>query len=225
MLFNPVNSITRCALTSRAITVRLMNKPRKEPEPWQQEDAERLLRIYEKRKGALSQEEFADRSGLGTQGNVWQYLNGRIPLNVYAASAFAAGLQCSVEEFSPRLAAEIAALKRNVTDVVSPPVGRKVELLDDKLTTEERNLIHYIVKKDRKHQRVRDAVLAVYRALTSGGRNWRGTGFIDTERPKPKQFRLQGGNRGGQRHSATAGNRKRAARKGATGPAAQSKKR
>jgi phage repressor protein C with HTH and peptisase S24 domain len=40
---------------------------------------------------------------------VWQYLNGRSPLNLRVALKFARGLQVPVREFSPRLADELAA--------------------------------------------------------------------------------------------------------------------
>lgn len=58
-----------------------------------------------------SQSEFGKRTGLGSQGNVGHYLNGRQPLSLEVAQKFADGLEISIASFSPRLArmaAEIA---------------------------------------------------------------------------------------------------------------------
>ena len=81
-------------------------KTRRKPlEPWQLDEAKRLKMIFENHPGKLTQDEFAARYGLGTQGLVWQYLNGIIPLNIEAAIKFARALNCKIEDFSPSLAA------------------------------------------------------------------------------------------------------------------------
>lgn len=73
-------------------------------EPWQREDAKRLKRLYEDRcSGAITQEKFGSDHGIGTQGAVWQYLNGRRALNIEAAARFANGLRCPISDFSPTL--------------------------------------------------------------------------------------------------------------------------
>lgn len=72
------------------------------------EDAARLKALF-KTHTKLSQMEFGQIYEIGTQGAVWQYLNGVTPLNLSAAIKFARGLGCSVGEFSPRLAAELSA--------------------------------------------------------------------------------------------------------------------
>lgn len=46
---------------------------------------------------------------IGTQGAVWQYLNGHRPLNLKAARGFAAALKCQIADFSTRLAKEVDA--------------------------------------------------------------------------------------------------------------------
>jgi transcriptional regulator with XRE-family HTH domain len=51
----------------------------------------------------MSQEEFADKFEIGTQGMVWQYLNGYSPLNLEAAIKFARALRCTIGDFSPSL--------------------------------------------------------------------------------------------------------------------------
>lgn len=76
------------------------------------EEAEKLRRIFEARPlPRLSQAKFGEQYEIGSQGVVWQYLNARIPLNVEQAVRFARGLNCAVADFSPRLAAELAALQ------------------------------------------------------------------------------------------------------------------
>lgn len=62
-----------------------------------------LKRLYEERV-QMSQAEFGAAFGLGTQGMVWQYLNGYTPLNYDAAAKFAKGLRCTISDFSPEMA-------------------------------------------------------------------------------------------------------------------------
>lgn len=84
----------------------------------QQADADRLHRHWdawhERRRmegrPLITQAEFGRLYGLGTQGNVWQYLNKKSPLNLKAAAAFAKGLGIAVEGFSPTLAAQAQGL-------------------------------------------------------------------------------------------------------------------
>lgn len=80
----------------------------------QKADAARLKAIYEskKRELRLTQDTLASACGWESQGTVSQYLNGKIPLNLDAALKFAEKLQCSVSEFSPRLA-ETLSLSSN----------------------------------------------------------------------------------------------------------------
>ena len=81
-----------------------------------EKESARLKELF-KEKSPYSQREFAKRFNLGTPGNLWQYLSGRRPLNVKIASCMSQALGISVEEFSPRLAKEIAAIQggTNVT--------------------------------------------------------------------------------------------------------------
>lgn len=72
---------------------------------WQLEDAERLRARFDAQ--SLSQQEFGGALGIGSQGAVWQYLNGKIALNLPVAIKFARGLGCSVEDISPTLAAQL----------------------------------------------------------------------------------------------------------------------
>jgi hypothetical protein len=91
----------------------LQMKKAKELEDWQVADAQNLRRLFDARletvaEGKLiSQMEFGAKYGIGSQGMVWQYLNGHRPLNIKAAVAFARGLSVSVADFSPKLAEQI----------------------------------------------------------------------------------------------------------------------
>ncbi|RQT74783.1 helix-turn-helix transcriptional regulator [Burkholderia cepacia] len=77
-----------------------------------------MAKLFEE-KSALSQGEFGARYGIGTQGMVWQYLNGRRPLNIAAATAFATGLGVKIPSFSYRLAQEIERAYSQVTETPS----------------------------------------------------------------------------------------------------------
>ena len=86
------------------------------------EDAERLLNFYEKKiKGNKSQIEFGEDSGIGSQGMVYQYLQGKRPLNIIAATKFAAAIGCKISDFSPSLAKDILEAARYVEGAGSWP--------------------------------------------------------------------------------------------------------
>lgn len=75
-----------------------------------EKEAADLKRLFNE-KSPYSQREFAKKYNLGTPGNLWQYLNGRRPLNAQIASTIARGIGIQVADFSPRLANEIAKLQ------------------------------------------------------------------------------------------------------------------
>jgi len=85
-----------------------MKKEPKALEDWQAEDAQRLKALFDARQPKISQAEFGDLFDIGSQGMVWQYVAGRRPLNIKAATAFARGLNVNVEQISPTIAREIA---------------------------------------------------------------------------------------------------------------------
>lgn len=69
---------------------------------------ERLKELFQERvPDGMTQEEFGERYGIGTQGMVWQYLNGWTPLNIEAAEKFAAGLNCTIADISQEMASYI----------------------------------------------------------------------------------------------------------------------
>lgn len=84
-------------------------------------------RIAAKTGERPSQEKIGEEFEIGTQGMVWQYLNGKRSLGVVAAERFARGLGVPIESFSPRLASIVrrAAL---VTGNVAPPEPSKADL-------------------------------------------------------------------------------------------------
>lgn len=83
------------------------SKP-KQLEPWQAEDAARLKALFDGPANELSQLKFGAEFEIGSPGMVWQYISGHRPLNIRAAVAFAKGLKCKIEDFSPTIASEIA---------------------------------------------------------------------------------------------------------------------
>jgi transcriptional regulator with XRE-family HTH domain len=63
-----------------------------------------LKKLYDERvRDSLSQEEFGAEYGIGTQGMVWQYLNGYTPLNIEVACRFSEGLRCTISDISPEM--------------------------------------------------------------------------------------------------------------------------
>jgi hypothetical protein len=77
--------------------------------PETQEESNRLRELWDSRPHP-GQAEFGEKFGIGNQSAVSQFLRGAVPLSLNAAAGFAHGLGCRVEDFSPRLAAEAAAI-------------------------------------------------------------------------------------------------------------------
>lgn len=109
MLLPSVNSTDSHYENSGASKMTVMEKaPRKSPSAEQLADAARLLDLWNRREPKISQLQFAIDTRIGrTQGSVWQYLMGKIPLNLVVAIKFARGLGCEVSDFSPTLGAQI----------------------------------------------------------------------------------------------------------------------
>jgi hypothetical protein len=105
------------------------DEPEKPPktglEDWQIKDAERLRALFTER-ATVSQAKFGELYGIGTQGMVWQYLNARRPLNPKAAKGFADGLQLTIADISPRL----AALIESIASTASASGERPAELIE-----------------------------------------------------------------------------------------------
>lgn len=73
------------------------------------EEARALKEIWNRVK-PRNQKEFAVEFGIGGQTAVSNFLNGTSALSLKAATGFAVGLGCRIEDFSPRLAAEAAQI-------------------------------------------------------------------------------------------------------------------
>lgn len=104
---------------------------RKQPERWQVEDARRLKALFAERAG-MSQEKFGQSHGIGTQGAVWQYLEGKIPLNLPVALKFARGLDCPLSAISPTLSAELdhnKARESGANYTLGPEIKGRVPLI------------------------------------------------------------------------------------------------
>lgn len=77
----------------------------------------RLKALYEKSAHGLSQAAFGDTYDIGSQGTVWQCLNGKgMPISLKAAQGFAAGLKCQISDFSPRLAKLAEGIAHSISD-------------------------------------------------------------------------------------------------------------
>lgn len=106
-------------------------------EPVHLEEAAKLKALYEERNvgpSKLSQGAFGAEHGIGSQGMVWQYLNGKSALNLEAALKFAQALKCEVADFSPRLAGTLPPLVRYELPPdypLSPAVPAKPRALED----------------------------------------------------------------------------------------------
>lgn len=129
--------------------------------PWQAEDAARLKSIFESEHNTLSQLRFGAEYDLGSAAMVWQYLNGHRPLNITAAVAFARGLRCKVEDFSPALANQIAEAMMFARNAPQP---------SDQADTE----LHRLSK-------VEVHILTRFRLTDDGGRN----DFLDVAETVP----------------------------------------
>lgn len=166
-LLDEVNSAACCADNSRAHNP-LMNKDGKSKkaviEPVHVEEAARLKEIYSayvtKQQGAgtrISQEAFGAMHDIGNQSMVWQYLNGKSPLNPPAAIKFANAVGCKVEDFSPRIAEWIKRFGLSPEHIdhgkflEKKPISPKLRSLFDQLLEQKDNtalieLIEHVVR-------------------------------------------------------------------------------
>lgn len=81
--------------------------------PETQEESKRLARLWATRSHP-TQAVFGEVYGIGNQSAVGQFLRGEVPLSLKAARGFAIGLGVRLEDFTPRLAAEAAAISSMV---------------------------------------------------------------------------------------------------------------
>lgn len=96
-------------------------------------EAAKLKKLFKTSKHGLTQADFGETFGIGSQGAVWQYLNARTALNLKAANAFSKGIGCSVADFSPRLASEIEGLAKHAVEAPKDDEFTDVRRLDVKV--------------------------------------------------------------------------------------------
>lgn len=130
-------------------------------------EAAALRALYERYKAEqlangvrVSQERFGDDHGIGSQGMVWQYLEGKRAVGLEAAERFARAFGVPIFAFSPRLA-EIARRVGAVAGAPGSPVEH--ETLDAALL-----LIRSLISNDPgARERARDILAVLQRAPVS----------------------------------------------------------
>lgn len=104
------------------------------------EEARKLRQLWDSRSHP-TQAEFGELYKIGNQSAVSQFLRGDAAMSLKAARGFAEGLSCRLEDFSPRLAAEAAAVASMVpSDHLSPEVSEIAHKID-KLAPDARDFI------------------------------------------------------------------------------------
>jgi hypothetical protein len=93
------------------------------PEEVRLAEARALKTLWDSRKAVLKLDQagFGGRHGMQTQSQVSGFLNGKRPLHLKAALAFAQELKCDVSDFSERLADAIDLVKAMGSKGALPP--------------------------------------------------------------------------------------------------------
>jgi transcriptional regulator with XRE-family HTH domain len=112
--------------------------------PETKEEARRLSELWATRAHP-SQAEFGETYGVGNQSAVGQFLRGDTPLSLKAARGFAEGLGVRIEDFSPRLAAEAAAIASMVPGDKFTKEAAQVATAIDSLPSSERKRVLILV--------------------------------------------------------------------------------
>jgi transcriptional regulator with XRE-family HTH domain len=118
----PLVTMSRASLVenSNSIATLLSMNASKHPEDQQTAEARRLAALFrERNEEGLSQEEFGARYNIGTQGMMWQLLNGKRPLNLKSAVGFAKGLKVPLEQISESIAAEVKDAAKYTADIAA----------------------------------------------------------------------------------------------------------
>lgn len=131
-----VNSAVVATITSGANSSEVTNDPhedrRAKVTPEHEEEARKLRQLWASSAavrdaaGVGSQLAFGAHYGIGTQGAVGSFLNGKTPLSLKAARGFADGIGCKVSDFSPRLAEILERDAQTVIASASELVGQQV---------------------------------------------------------------------------------------------------
>jgi hypothetical protein len=108
--------------------------------PENKEEAKRLAKLWAERSHP-SQAEFGELYEIGNQSAVGQFLRGNTPLSLKAARGFARGLGVAIEDFSPRLAAEAAAIANMVPGDRLTTEAAEIATAIDSLTGHDRERV------------------------------------------------------------------------------------
>lgn len=160
MLLNEVNSKASCGYYSDANNQRMSTRSNadtisKTPE----EDAARLREMV--KSCGKTQADFAAEYDIGSQAQLWQYLNpttkkGR-PLNITAAIGFARGLKRPVSDFSPSL--------QEVIDRIARFASSEAQAVPE---TNEPKPIEYLAKKSKRDLEV-EQITALLKEMDDRG--------------------------------------------------------
>lgn len=126
---------------ARGLGMLILRDMAKRPrEPHELQEAKALSRLFKERAGC-TQAEFGERWGIGGQAMVWQYMSGHTPLNLKVAIKFARGLHCTIQDFSPSLAAQVMEAASLIVSApgtshpMLPPVPKPVQLTHNRPIT------------------------------------------------------------------------------------------
>lgn len=119
----------------------------------------RLRELWESRSHP-PQAEFGEAYDIGNQSAVSQFLRGQAPLSLKAAKGFAAGLNCRIEDFSPRLAQEAASFAGVVAESTLAPDVAEVAAAINVLPKKQRD---WVLKT------IRDAVSLAQETIAVNG--------------------------------------------------------
>lgn len=123
-------------------------------------DASRLKMRFD--SAGYTQAEFGELFGIGSQAQVWQFLNpdkkGGRPLNVVTAAKFAIGLKCSIGDFSPSIQAFVDEITRFSANKTPPQPSVQIditEIINGYRSADEtgRATIRFIAKRALKKKR------------------------------------------------------------------------
>lgn len=109
-----------------------MTKSAKKIDERQLAEARHLAELYRERNGGLTQEKFGAEYGIGTQGMVWQLLNGERPLSLKSAVGFARGLNVPLDEISPTIVEQVKDAAHLIADFMTTHPGGSQSIVECK---------------------------------------------------------------------------------------------
>lgn len=159
--------------TDNSPTHKISGMKRRELDPVERTEAERLAEVWRAYKDAnkgATQEWLGQATGIGGQSAVGQYLRGIIPLNLEALLAFCRVLGISPMAISPRLAENITLSRalsmemdqkaKEVHDALDRQKMTLLELFDALTPTQKGELIRELEKKKQDNDTLLKELLA-----------------------------------------------------------------